>query len=952
MRIDTIKEDKNSRARVERVCVQNGILPVLALLFVSGMCALAFEMLWVRMLSLIFGNTLYAVSTVLATFMAGLALGSASFGRVADKTARPLRLYAVLELCTGAYCLLTPFLLGGVEWAFLAAASGESSRVFAGALRFGLGAAVLLPPTVLMGGTLPVLTRYFSSCGRQTREIVGRLYSANTLGAVAGVCLTGFGLIMVLGVVGTLVAFALLNIAVGAVAYHLSRSETVREGGSLEASGRERGPSELALVSGARTILAVFALSGFTALIFEVAWTRALSLILGSSVYAFAIILAAFLAGIALGGIAFVRLFRNRADLTFLFGAIQAAIGCVVLGMNLLFPDLPFVFLKMFRLAGSNFAVYEAFQLLLVGGLLLVPTVLFGMTFPLVIELLGHKHGVGATVGRAYAFNTWGAVVGSLSAGFVLIPALGTQNTIAAAALLSAGAGVLLLYRVGRSKYAVGVAAAALTLAVIAPRWQPQVMAHGAFDYASSFGAERMQKFGWSEWSLWKASLQKDELIFFKEGLHASVMVKKNNRPGAAAHVLYVGGKADASSNSWDMATQVLMGHIPMLLYPKSQTALVVGLGSGATLAAVEKYGVGSIDLVEIEPAVAEASRFFDSFTGAPLEDPRVNVVFDDARHQLLTSRKTYDTIILGPSNPWTVGSSALFSRDFYETVESRMSEGGIVCQWGQFYSLSPDAFRSIVATFRSVFPHATLWRPNGDSGDVLMIAAKTPIRLDYDRLREAMSAPGVREDLAKVGVKTPEDLLAKFASGSKVLGVTAGKRPLHTDDRPLLEFEAPKFIHDLNSARKTQELLVASAESVLDHLSGVPSAELLAGAYDREGLFRLAVEIREKNSAFNQGSALAKMDQIVSLMHLGSNARALALLNSGLGSEAKLEATVGLLVDALSHGGREALITLRVGQIFAVLGEKRRAASYFGEAISKDPSIMTELQSGIGGVR
>ncbi|MBI4169823.1 MAG: fused MFS/spermidine synthase [Acidobacteria bacterium] len=750
------------------------------------------------------------MSTILAAFMAGLGAGALVFGRLADRSGHPLRTYALLELGIAASAFALPLALPGLVpiYRFV---SQEYHPALA-LLRFVLVFLFLLLPTLLMGGTLPALVKYFESRERGLGRQAGLLYGLNTLGAVLGASVAGFALLPWLGLRNTTAVAAALNFGIGLFALGLSRREAA-PGLAREPAAPPHGAGRLRAREAG--LIVAFALSGFVALLSEVAWTRGLTAVLGSSTYAFTIMVVTFLVGLAGGSLVMARLHVSAHDLLWTLALLEAAIGLASLAAARLFTELPLLYLYLFRAFSGAPAPFVAGQFALVSLVLLGPALLMGAVFPVVVELLGgRRRGTGEQVGLAYAANTAGAVVGALLGGFVLVPQIGIAGTLTLGIALSLALalGVLIASR-RHWRWASVTAALIVSLPLLAPRWEPMAMASGVHKeaplYLSLYPNPR---------DVFTRLLPRFRLRYYREGPTATVTVTE--RPSLAEHrhlALAIDGKVDAST-AGDMPTQVLSGHIPLLIHPRPDRVLVIGLASGVTVGAVTRHPVREVTAVEIEPAVVEASRLFDAFNHRPLDDPRVRLVVEDARNYLLLSRDRHDVIVSEPSNPWMSGPAKLFTREFFRLGRERLAAGGVFVQWLQLYGMTGDSLKTLVRTFQSVFPRFLIFQPA--VGDLLLVGSVDPVRVPVPRVRERMRARAVAVDLERVGVRDVFDLLSRFRLGDAEARAYAGHGPLNTDDNALIEFSAPWQVH-LETASENATALARSGRGIAEYLAG-----------------------------------------------------------------------------------------------------------------------------------
>ncbi len=757
-----------------------------ACLFLSGLTGLIYQVVWLRMLVLVFGHTVQAVTMVLAAFMAGLAAGSFLWGR--QRGGHPLRTYGGLEVGVGLYCATMPLLLSWVpalhaELGRRLGASATGGVQFAGI--FGL----LVVPTALMGGTLPVLSRAVAAPTTALARPVGALYAVNTLGAVAGTALAGYVLLPAIGNRATLALAAATSVATGMLALLASRRPPWSAWRPPASPDSENGgPGAAAAERSRRTTLAAIGVSGAVSMVYEVSWTRALALVIGSSTYAFTAMLLAFLVGIAGGSAAYAAAWGRRRASPAVFATIQVAIAAAVTAVLLGFQDAPALFL-----IGLTWSTAPAFvqllQLATSMGALLLFTPWIGATFPCALAITARGSGrVGDRVGQVFAANTLGAIAGAMLAGFVLLPTLGAHASIKAGIAANLGLAALLLMSArewpgwGRWSAVVGIAGLGIGVTAI-PAWDPRVMSSGPAVY----GADALR---WRGREAFARTLERATLLYYRDGLTSTVSVHRDGQ----GVFLRVNGKTDAGTGG-DMQTQVMLGHLPLLLHPGPERVLVIGLGSGITAGAVARHPVARLDIVEIEPAMLAAARFFAPVHGDVLHDRRVRVLVTDGRRHLTYEPDRYDVIISEPSNPWISGLSSLFSVEFFRLARSRLGPNGLMTQWVQAYDLQLDDLRMIVNSFRAVFPQATVWGNTG--GDLLLVGQVAPGPLDLERIRRRYEAnPALREDLGRIGIRAWPSLLGQFLLEEPGLGRLVGGAALNTDDRLPLEFSAPRGLY------------------------------------------------------------------------------------------------------------------------------------------------------------
>jgi spermidine synthase len=754
-------------------------------MFLSGLSALVYEVVWLRALGLVFGNTTYALATVLAAYMGGLGLGGFVVGRWADRRRHPLLVYGLLELGIGLYAALTFVLLRGIRVSYVLFAHHVSDELeWLTLVRLLLSFAVIFVPTFLMGGTLPVLIR--ASVAR--RDTIGvrtsSLYALNTLGAVTGTLVAGLWWIPALGMRRTLAAAVLINLALGIVACLRGRSVAAAAPAVAVDARAATGP-----VRGlARWIIVGLFLSGVAAMWLEVGWTRILAALIGNSTYAFTLMLSTFLLGLSLGSAVYRRVLASRAAEAGDWAWLQVVLAITVVASLSAFEHIDLLTVRAYGLTMGNAVAMDVVSFLLCAGIMLVPAACLGALFPVSAAL--YAQGVetaGRDVGVVYLSNALGNIVGSLAGGFVLVPLLGIHHTLLAAATVSLalglGMGLRHLSRGLVHRALLVVAAACVALSALAQRggWDPHRISMGLHTHPRLFVTDTARAI--------LGNLYDWKLHYYREGLSSIISVFGRGDELS----LKSNGKTDAST-SGDEPTQLLLGHLPHMLHPDARRSLVIGLGCGMTLSAVVAHELEQVDCVEIEPAVVEAARCFDHVNRRAYENPSVRMLVGDGRNHLMMERGTYDVIVSEPSNPWIAGVATLFTVEFYELVRDRLRPGGVLCQWIQVYQLSPADFRMVIATLKEVFPHVTLWAL---PGDMLILAGMEPLAFDLDRAEQRFAElPNVREDFKELGMSGPAALLSYFELNEEDLAEMVEGAGINRDDALPLEFSAPRSLH------------------------------------------------------------------------------------------------------------------------------------------------------------
>ncbi len=782
---------------------------LLPLFFVSGGTALIYQTLWNRDLHLVFGTSTFAIATVLAAFMAGLALGGAVMARFADDLPRPLLAYGALEIGIGLYALAFPWLVSLASTVYLAIAwQLAPPPLLFGLLQFAIVGVTLLLPTAAMGATLPLLARFATRKLGAAGDRIGTLYAVNTAGAVFGTWLAGFILLPSLGLWTTTVLAAIANLALGGAAIGLSIwARSGDEAAEEQAPEVEDDLSE-PFVPHLVPVAIALGVAGFSSLVYEVAWTRVLALMIGASVYAFSVMLLAFLVGIAIGGklggpIADRALKRRgQAGVLQLLAGIELGVAGLSYGLMYIFPELPFWYVWVFDAlgAGDSPTMMWVTSLVVSGLVMTPPAVLMGIAFPVAVRaVVGDREALGGPVGNVYAANTVGGMVGAFLAGFVLLPFVGVQSTIFIAAVGNLVAGAVALFAArDRSEMAattfqpwmsapVAIVAASLAFVLLPPPWDPMLMTSGMYHYVTEFDDHSRE-------GILEYSVGLYDLVYYEEGLSSVVTVAKNHESGNMW--LANNGKVDASTTT-DMPTQVLCSLLPMQFAESHEDVLVIGLASGITAGAVTQLDdLGHMDIVELEPAIEQAAREFGAFNNDVLDDPRVTLLANDGRnHLLVTPEESYDVIVSEPSNPWITGVSNLFTREFWEMGKKRLKPGGVWSQWVQMYGMDDRDLKSLLRTFAEVYPHVLLYATIDDA-DLVLIGSDSPLVPDPALAEGLFAHPNVKRQLRVVDVTDPYELVAMFQMDrDTILEATEGS-PLNTDDNMRIEYNAPLNLH------------------------------------------------------------------------------------------------------------------------------------------------------------
>ncbi len=746
---------------------------ILGLFFVSGACGLVYEITWTRQLTLIFGISTFAVSAVLCSFMAGLALGSYVFGRVADRSSNPLRLYAVLELGIGLFALFLPLMLKEMEpvFVFFYRIFIEQMYLFS-PIRFALSFFILLIPATLMGGTLPVMSRYVIRTSSRIGWNVSLLYGLNTLGAVAGSFAVGFILLGSLGILKTTYLTVAANTVVAILAYVFSRAPQPRgemTGEMKEADGR------CAVLPILRTItLLAIGLSGVASLGYEVLWTRVMLLYLNNSTYAFTTMLVTLLIGIAVGSLCLTRFIDRIKMPVFLFGLIEFAMGFYIVLSILMMRRLPGLAKKLAVLLTID-AWWKSVVIFFsqAGVIIFIPAFLMGMTVPLAVRICTNNlTRLGNRVGEVYSLNTAGAILGSFITGFILIPVIGVRNSFFVLICLNFLIGGLLIscasnyphIRIKRAVFSV------LFLALLAGSSHLLLPSDIFYQY-------------------YKKVLHR--IFFYKEEIDDTVMVAELNEDPLSRMTVFSDMRGTAGL--WTAKGNRMLGHLPLLLHKNPRSALCICFGVGNSLHAIGCHPLEKIDCVELSPGVIDAAPYFSATNKNILSDPRVRLFIEDGRNYLLGRSDTYDVILLEPPHLHTAGVVNLYTKEFYELCRKRLNEGGIFLQWLQVDLHSEEETKMLINTLYQVFPHSVIWENCGRGGDWLLLGSTKRITIDFPLFKQRFYSERVYQDLKEVGLGDPYDVLTYFLFDENVGQEFVRGAGMVTDDKTYIDFSVPR---------------------------------------------------------------------------------------------------------------------------------------------------------------
>jgi spermidine synthase len=718
-------------------------LPLLLLLFAaSGCSALIYEIVWYQLLQLVIGSSAVSLGVLLATFMGGLCLGSLLLHRLPFSKEHPLRVYGKIELGIGGCGAIVLFVMPLVDSVYTAAVGHGLPTILLRALVAGL---CLLPPTFLMGASLPAASRWLKASPEGV-SWMGRLYAANTIGAVSGCLLAGFFLLRLFDMATATFVAAAINVAVGLVSFSLAKREPAYDA--------PKGQAAVRIAKGAAGVYLAIALSGATALGAEIIWTRLLGLMLGATVYTFSIILAVFLVGLAIGSSVGAMLARGSKNPRALLGWSQMAlVGAIAWTAWQLANSLPFWPVNPLLSTSPWFT----FQIDMVRCFwaILPAALLWGASFPLALAAAATSDGdSGSLVGGIYAANTAGAILGALAFSLILTPAIGTSHGQSVLILIAAAGGLCALAPVAFRPLRMGSAAAVAATLVIAVLLAQSVSPVPGMLIA--YGRRIM------------TSLNRSKVLYTGEGINSSIAITEWDDGAVQFHV---SGKVEASTESYDMRLQRMLGHLPALFHKEPKSVLIVGFGAGVTAGSFVTYpSISRIVICEMEPLIPPtANKYFGPQNYHVMNDPRTQIVYDDARHFVLTTPEKFDIITSDPIHPWVKGSATLYSKEYFELVKKHLNPGGVVTQWVPLYESDPATVKSEIATFFDAFPNGTIWGNDISGGgyDIVLLGQAEPSRIDLDALQARLDRPeGMRvaASLREVGFGNAMQMLATYA--------------------------------------------------------------------------------------------------------------------------------------------------------------------------------------------
>ncbi len=812
---------------------------VLGLFFASGSCGLIYQVVWTRKLVLLFGATAHAVGTVLFIFFLGLGVGSLWGGRLADRSYRPLLLYGLFEIIIGVWALGFILAVGWGEGAVAAVLRISGLSRGAGiALRVLMATVLLFVPVALMGTTLPLLARFVSRDAGVRGRRIGALYAMNTFGAVAGCFAAGFLLLPRFGYTRTTLLGAAINVGAGLIAVLMSRllerehgakddrTPCVGDAVDIASAGNTADvpvPPKTTMV----VLIGAYAALGCCGLALEVIWTRLLVMVFLGTTYAYTTMLTTLLCGIALGSaIASLRADRMRAHALAFGIVLMLAAGACMLTLPLI-AGLPPRIIALHQQYAADWPGIVRGLFFYSFFVLFLPTFLFGVSFPLAVKAVaGGRARLGRNVGLLYGANTFGGVAGALAGGFLILPLFGAHN------------GILLL------SVLLGLSGAAAVLSTPRTHWIKKsvclLLGVGLFATAAMLAPEDVSR------ALNVGYIPEDHhVIFYREGVEGTVAVSEPlDETGGRNRVLWINRVQATASIERGVRMNRFQAALPLLFDRDPREVLFMCVGSGITCGALAQAGFDRIDAVEIAPEVLEAARYFEVDNLGVLDHPGVRFIVDDGRNFLLTTRNAYDLISFEPMPLALAGVSTFYTKEYYQLCLRRLRPGGLVSQWVPLHSMAPDVVRSLVRTFTAVFPEYCAWFVNAD---LFLIGSDQPLRIDFARAAQRLSAPGLREALAEVGYHDPHSVIASFLMDKQGMDAFVGDGEVMADDRPWAEFIAPKLVY----ARTVHQ----SIAEILPHVSS-PSGHLVSDSITPEE--RAALERRVQSRVQDMQGVMA----------------------------------------------------------------------------------------------
>ena len=763
----------------------------------SGLTALVYEIVWEKYLTLFLGASAYSQVVVMSSFMLGLGIGSYIFGRIAEKSKDHLQIYSIIEIGIGIYALLFPLILEFGETFYLHFVDIESPFSLVIIIKFLISFLIMMVPSILMGGTLPVLGQYIIRSKHKFGKKLSLLYFLNSFGAFIGCLLTGYFLIGNYGLRVTIYFASLMNIGIGLVVY-LLRNQTdhsdvreVKENPNWQHQDKRIFTWQLKL-----WLLIVIFLSGFTAMMYEVIWIRILSNVLGSTTYSFSLMLAVFILGISLGSLMISCIIDRFKNVLLSAFALEIFLILTICFSLPLINRLPYYFVKLSNSlvhTEGTFYIFSILQSLICTAVMFPVSLFSGMMFPVFgMGLIRSGSGVSREIGSLYASNTFGAVLATLFTGLFLIPKIGTLNTIFVGLGINFLIVVIIVHLLHIKFYrkflfSSIVAVVLLLMYVKLPGINPNLFLASVFRHVNTTNYASFSDFV-------EDTSQDYKILSYKEGMTSTIVVTEEASNGNRS--LFINGKADASTSIYgDLLTQSLLGIIPHIISPGNERVLVIGMGTGNTAyTASLPASVQQVDIVEISEAVVETLPYFNSVNKGLESNPKVKIHIEDAKNFLSLTDSEYDVIISEPTNTWVSGIGNLFSTEYYHQISDHLNNNGVFVQWVQTYETSDDIILSILYTLNQVFPFCDIWY-SGTSDLLITCYKQKPLHLDLVKSQKIFDE--IEDTISELGIHNLEEILLLHGANENVVSRILSQKNANenSEEFPYIEYEAPKHL-------------------------------------------------------------------------------------------------------------------------------------------------------------
>ncbi len=735
------------------------------LFFFSGVSALIFEIIWTRLLSLVFGITIYAVTVVLAVYMSGLALGSIFWGKINSKNNKPLLLYSKLEFGIGIFGLLFPIIMNFIKKFYIHFSSfsinNTGNFIFFQIIACTL---ILIIPTFLMGGTFPVIYKYFEMNKERSNNTAGLLYAFNTIGAVIGTFLAGFVLINNSGVFIANSIAGFINIFIGLYAWYKHDKNETRIINEYKNQAQKFNFWFL-----------LFAISGFCSIAYEIIWTRILVLIINSTVYAFSIILIIFLAGIAIGSAVGTKLVNkfNEAELFIGFSEIFVSLYTLIIILFIhKFSEGFFVLNYEYNFFGTSWKLFTFAQFILIFIILFPISFASGMIFPSIINLIPEKDSL--SLSKIYAWNTWGSVAGSILTGFILIQFLSIKTTILMLAAINFLLGIIALLQYQPKVFKLIFLSSAIFLLVL------------FFAFKKDITFRELITRG------------KIDIIYHHED--AGGIIEVYEYPETKERILVTDRhQREGGTNPVFLYNQKEQGYLSLLLHPLPKKILGLGLGTGITFSVVENFDIEKAEVAEISEGIIQALKYFTPYNNYIYKSKKIKIYKSDARNFLLLTQENYDIIMSELFVPYQAGVGNLYTFEHFTECKKKLNSGGMMWQWIPIGQISGEDLKVVINTFSKVFPCVSLWLTRQSIG---LLGTLEPLKIDYQKLNEKINSDLIKNDLNKIGIKDPYKLLALFQLNGQKLKTIIDTKIINSDNFPYIEFNAPKYFYAYMTAK------------------------------------------------------------------------------------------------------------------------------------------------------